>query len=490
MRLKWISLSIILFLISNILTAQSSNLNEKIQSFYLPQNGLKVILKEQHSMPMVGMSLFYNVGSHDEPAGVKGMTKLQAHLFEESGYEDGTSAHDIKEKIKKLTVNNEVYSNLDIFSSTYEFNKNYIEDILKIEADRMALLEITDSSLVRSKRKFKIGQGSNMEQFLDEGLSMLSQFQNEHPYVTSPWGKDEQIDTISVQTAIKFRDQYFNPNNATLVLVGDFKSTNIVGMVNSLFGNIKNKSSVPMDPDFAINDKEHVLVNDIDSTLAAKASELPFLYAQFITCNINIPSYRDDDMIILEHVIRLLKYDIALAGKYSKRYTNKLGFLTIPSMSPKLGPSESRFITGNVFKRKSPKGLRKKIKKMIIQLSERGFSEDIINKYKKRERISDYKKGYEYKNVAWDLGRAELVLGDYQYYNRTTKVLEQLNNEDIKRVVSEYLLNQDIHTVEIIWGKKRWHSYIMSFLVNGMIKPLARKEMNKIALTREERNIF
>ena len=72
--------------------------------------------------------------------------------------------------------------------------------------------------------------------------------------------------------------QYFNPNNATLVLVGDIKSTNIVGMVNSLFGNIKNKSSVPMDPDFAINDKEHVLVNNIDSTLAAKADELPFLY--------------------------------------------------------------------------------------------------------------------------------------------------------------------------------------------------------------------
>ena len=107
MRLKWISLSIILFLISNILVAQSSNLNEKIQSFYLPQNGLKVILKEQRSMPMVGMSLFYNVGSHDEPAGVKGMTKLQAHLFEESGYED------VKEEIslfcKYVGISNEKF---------------------------------------------------------------------------------------------------------------------------------------------------------------------------------------------------------------------------------------------------------------------------------------------------------------------------------------------------------------------------------------------
>ena len=121
---------------------------------------------------------------------------------------------------------------------------------------------------------------------------------------------------------------------------------------------------------------------------------------------------------------------------------------------------------------------------MIVQLSERGFSEDIINKYKKRERIRNYKKGYEYKNVAWDLGRTELVLGDYQYYNRTTKVLEQLNNEDIKRVVSEYLLNQDIHTIEIIMGKKRWHSYIMSFLVNRIVKPLMQEEINKLLLKR------
>lgn len=206
--------NIILFLIviSNTLIAdcgecEADNFNENIQSFYLPQNGLKVILKEERSMPMIGMSLFYNVGSHDEPAGIKGMTKLQAYLFEESGYSNGIPSSDVKEKIKKLTVSNKVYSDRDIFSSTYEFNKEYIEDILKIEADRMGLLEITDSSLVRSKRNFGSGKGGEMAQFFGEGLSNLNKFQNEHPYVKSPWGDADQIDTISVQTAVQFRDQ-------------------------------------------------------------------------------------------------------------------------------------------------------------------------------------------------------------------------------------------------------------------------------------------
>ena len=126
---------------------------------------------------------------------------------------------------------------------------------------------------------------------------------------------------------------------------------------------------------------------------------------------------------------------------------------------------------------------------MIIQLSEKGFSEDYLNKYKKRELISDYKKGYEYKNAAWNLGRAELVLGDYNHYNRTTKILERLTNDDIKRVVSEYLLNQDIHTIEIIWGKRHWHTPILYFF-SSIVRIIGQKEINKVVLTREESMFF
>ena len=108
-----------------------------------------------------------------------------------------------------------------------------------------------------------------------------------------------------------------------------------------------------------------------------------------------------------------------------------------------------------------------------------------LNIYKKRELISDYKRGYEYKNTAWALGRAELILGDYNHYNRTTKILERLTNDDIKRVVSEYLLNQDIHAVEIIWGKRRWHTPFFNFFSNVIIKSIFQVEINKVVLPRD-----
>ena len=135
--------------------------------------------------------------------------------------------------------------------------------------------------------------------------------------MASEWGNIDEIDTISVQTAIEYREKYFNPNNATLVLVGDFKSAEMVGVINNIFGTIENKSRVPLDPEFAINDQPHTI---IDGEFSQEVRDIPFLYGQVVLCNINIPSFRNDDMIVVEHIMNLLAYDVALEGQYSQKY--------------------------------------------------------------------------------------------------------------------------------------------------------------------------
>jgi len=483
MILRFTNIMILLVLLFNPIIAEcegceNDDINSGVQDFYLPQNGLKIILKEEHSMPIVGMSLFYNVGSHDEPVGIKGMTKLQLYLSEESGNTDGTSAEDIKQKIS-LTQSSKIYSDRDVFSITHEFNKNYLQEMLQLEADRMEFLNITDSSLVRAKNEFKNDSPYKSNAKLKKAVGELNQFTDEHPYAFTDWGRSEDIDSISVEMAIDYREKYFNPNNATLVLVGDFKSAEMVGVINNIFGAIKNKSRVPVDPEFAINDQPHTI---IDGEFSQEARDIPFLYGQVVLCNINIPSFRNDDMIVVEHIMNLLAYDNALSGEYSEKYIDKTGVFTQPHIVPSMGPSEAKFIIANAFKRKSHKSLKRSLKKMIAKLARDGFDEKLLNKYKKRELIRDYKKGYEYKNAAMQLGRAELVLGNYNHYNRTTKILEKLDNEEIKRVVLEYFLNEEILAIELKVGKWRWHTPIMSFFVNGILKPLLKDQMDRILL--------
>ena len=194
-----------------------------------------------------------------------------------------------------------------------------------------------------------------------EAVDLLSAARNSFGIKKPFWVQVKRFyGRIKVEKKIKTETakEYFNPNNATLVLVGDFRSAEIVGIVNRIFGGIENKSSVPIDPEFLINNKPYVLLDNPDE-------DITIFYGQVTVCNINIPSFRDDDMIVLEHVINLLRYDQALGGQYSQKYLNKLGMFSFSHIKPSIGPSEISFIAGNLFSRKKDKRLKKTIKKLI-----------------------------------------------------------------------------------------------------------------------------
>ena len=80
-----------------------------------------------------------------------------------------------------------------------------------------------------------------------------------------------------------------------------------------------------------------------------------------------------------------------------------------------------------------------------------------------------YQDNYNYANIANRLGRAELINGDYHFYNRSYELLEQLTNEDIKRVVNKYINENNVYVcdLQINTDKKRWYFQLMSFVAHS-----------------------
>ena len=187
-------------LFSFLFISSSYALDGDMYDFFLP-NGLKVIMMEKHAAPKVAVMLGYNVGSHDEVEGQKGITNLIKEITNK-----GTSKYPKVEADKIKEELQAKYDNAVGPDKTYFITEIPIENIefaLDLESDRMQNIIVSEETLSNSKIKIKTKYRSwrNNNTF-DAAFTDIhfKMFPEGHPYRTSPWGIMEQVDTLSIHT--------------------------------------------------------------------------------------------------------------------------------------------------------------------------------------------------------------------------------------------------------------------------------------------------
>ncbi len=204
-------------------------------------NGLRVITSEDHSTPIVAVDVWYNVGSRDERPGRSGF----AHLFEHMMFQG--SAHVKKAEHFQLVQR----AGGNVNGSTQEDRTNYFEVLpsnrlnlaLWLEADRMRSLAITDSNFhnqretVKEERRLRVDNQPYGRAFTD-GLTLPFDSTTCFAYAHTVIGDMADLNAAQLSDVQAFFDTYYAPNNATLVVVGDFNPTELRRLVASYFGGI------------------------------------------------------------------------------------------------------------------------------------------------------------------------------------------------------------------------------------------------------------
>ena len=210
------------------------------EQFTLP-NGLRVIYSEDRSTPIVTVNLWYEVGSRNERAGRSGF----AHLFEHMMFQG--SAHVKKAEHNQLLER----AGADFNGSTAEDRTNYYETVpsnrlnlaLWLEADRMRSLAITEDNFenqrqaVKEERRLRVDNQPYQGAFTD-GLTWPFDSTSCFPYAHTVIGSMADLDAAKLPDVQAFFDTYYAPNNATLVVVGDFNPAELRGLVNQYFAGI------------------------------------------------------------------------------------------------------------------------------------------------------------------------------------------------------------------------------------------------------------
>ncbi len=255
---------IILVLLIVLLSTNSSFSNEnkmKAQIKYITElngtkeyklpNGLKVLLKPNHSIPLVTFSVWYKVGSRNEKKGIYGLAHFLEHMMFKGTkkYKKGQ----ISEIIQKHGGVFNAFTSSDGTAYYETISPKYLEKVIEIESDRMKNSSFDEGEL-NLERNVVL---SELEGDLNNPATHLDHKLRQVAYEISPYkhptiGYEEDIKNINSKIMRDFYKKFYNPCNATIILVGDFNENYALTLIKKYLGQIKNDSlceyeSIPRD---------------------------------------------------------------------------------------------------------------------------------------------------------------------------------------------------------------------------------------------------
>jgi zinc protease len=249
-------------------------------SLFTLDNGLTVIVHEDHSVPLVSVNVWYHAGSGREKPGRTGF----AHLFEHLMFEG--SAH-VKEGefdtlLEATGGNNNGSTNSDRTNYWIDVPSNAVELPLFLESDRMGtLLDVMSPARVDGQRDVVKNERRQSYENAPYGMAdiVLGEmlYPNGHPYHWPTIGYMEDLTAASYEDVVEFFRKYYAPNNASLVIAGDIETGRARALAEKWFGEIGKRDPVP-----PLDAPQAVLTATAKRTMTDRV-QLPRLYLAWLT---------------------------------------------------------------------------------------------------------------------------------------------------------------------------------------------------------------
>ena len=291
-------------MLSSITLADAQPNRIKFQEFTL-DNGLHVILHQDHSTPIVAVNITYHVGSKNEQPNRTGF----AHFFEHLMFE-GSKDVQRGEFVEYITNAGGVHNAGTSFDQTQYYEilpSNQLKLALWLESDRLLQLRIdsvgveTQRSVVKEERRQRFDNqpyGSLLEEVFSNAFTSL-------PYRWVPIGDVQYIDEAKLQEFIDFHDHFYVPENAVLVISGDLEYEKTRKLVSDYFADIPRGRHEIYRPD----GKEPPHTKEIRKTIYDNI-QLPAIFTAY-----RMPPMGDPDSYALEMLQTLLS-----GGQSSRLY--------------------------------------------------------------------------------------------------------------------------------------------------------------------------
>jgi zinc protease len=228
------------FLILLLVMPLTAFANAAIQEFKL-DNGLKLIVQEDHRSPVVVSQVWYRAGSLDEVNGKTGVAHVLEHMMFKGTKQ--VKAGQFSRMIAAAGGKENAFTSADYTCYFQQLEKSHLPLSFKLEADRMANLQLTDEEFAK---EIKVVMEERRWRTDDKPQSKVNEaFQGTvyraHPYSRPVIGFMNDLENMTAADAREWYNNWYAPNNATLVVVGDVKADEVYKLAKQHFGQLKPK---------------------------------------------------------------------------------------------------------------------------------------------------------------------------------------------------------------------------------------------------------
>jgi zinc protease len=390
-------------------------------------NGLKILLHEDHSTPVASLQIWYHVGSKNERPGRSGF----AHLFEHIMFKgsENLASGEITDYI--LSIGGRYNATTD-FDRTLYFEiipSNQLERLLWMEADRMRALDVSEANfvserdVVKEERRLRIDNppfGRIFEVVLANTFTT-------HPYKILPIGSMADLDAATIDDVREFHKTYYVPNNATLVLAGDFEPRQVLAWIEKYFGPIPKGKEIPRDIPREPQQTAERRVTKYDANTPLPAVVLTY----------HVPEEAHPDIYALEVASRILSEGQSSRLYRKLVYEQQIALRTGGQALVLEAPGVFYFLAYMQQGHTVEEG-EKSLSEEIERLQSQPVSAEELDKAKNQIVASEIFNRQTVNNKAQAIGHASVLLGDWRLANQQVEKYQKVTAADVQAAARKY----------------------------------------------------
>jgi len=414
---------------------------------YTLDNGLHVILHNDASAPVIITSVMYHVGSKNENPERTGF----AHFFEHLLFE-GTENIKRGEWFKIVTANGGTNNANTSEDRTYYyevFPSNSLELGLWMESERMMHPIInqigvdTQNEVVKEEKRLRVDNQPYGSLIAEVKKNMYVK----HPYRWATIGSMDHLDAAKLEEFQAFNKKYYTPNNAVLVVAGDFENKQAKEWIQKYFGPIK-KGEVVIKQTFL----EEPITKTINATYEDPNIQIPMLVASYRT-----PSMKTRDARVLDLISSYLS-----DGKSSKLYKKIVDVKKMALQIGAVGFSQEDYgmciIYGLPMGTFKSADLLKEIDEEIVKIQTDLISEKDYQKLQNTFDNQFVNANSKLEGIAENLAKFHMLYGDINLINTEIGIFHSITREEIRDVAKKYLNPNQRLILDYVPSKEQAHN--------------------------------
>lgn len=405
---------------------------------YQLENGLTVLLLEDHSVPMISYHTWYRVGSRNEEPGVTGAAHMLEHMmFKGAQKYDGKAFDHI---LHENGMNNNAFTTFDYTGFYQNLPSTKLELMMDLEVDRMSALLIkkedllSERQVVAEERRWRVDnnpRGLMQESIFDLTFKKL-------PYHWPVIGYMQDIQNYESEKLRYFYNGFYGPNNAVLVLVGDFKTDEAKKLIDKYYSRLPQRkipeSKVYIEPE-QLKEEFKVIKKDVQN---------PSVVVAYKT----VPT-GDEDVYALDLLAQIIGGDSS-SRMYKELIYKKQLCMMAYSYHYTLKQQSLMMFGSMIQPGQSTDEVRKEIEKIIVEIQ--SGKVDAKELYRAKARVKkDFVDGLtSMDGKARSLAASEIMTGSYENLKNDLIKYDQVQIADLIRVAKKYLKPNLKNTVILV----------------------------------------